>query len=669
MLQKKFVVIDPMGLHARPVSILAATVKKGKSSCFITANGMNVDVSSIMMVLTLGLSKGSEFIFKVDGEDENELLSVISKLMKDEHIANEVVEEVAEIDENNKKIIAIAASKGYAHGVVFKVQKPVFEFSNVHDSNYEVEKKIYSDALVKTKKDLAKIFDITLNKLGDEHAQVFKAHELMLEDIDFVQSVDNNLKHGYSAGYSVLKTRDEFVALFDAVDNEYMKERAFDLKDVTDRLLAYISGTPIQDLSLIDRPVVLVAHDLGPSDTAVLDRNLVLGFITEIGGRTSHTSIIARSMQIPAVVGAKGALTLIPDDSDILLDGNSGEVIIDPTQKDLEDFDNKVNAFEKKKEELKAFIGKPAVTKNGKHVEVASNIGNLEDLENAMEVGVDGVGLFRTEFIFMGKKEAPDESFQFDIYKRAVELAEGKPVIFRTLDIGGDKEVSFIDQSHESNPFLGVRGVRLCFVEDLLFRTQIRALLRASAFGYVRIMFPMISTIEEVRDAKKIVNSVKEELEIAGEKVGTYEIGIMIEVPAAAVSAELFAEEVDFFSIGTNDLIQYTMASDRMNEGTRYLYQPFHPSLLRLFKTVIDAAHNAGIWTGMCGSMASNITATPILLGLGLDEFSCSFGSVLDLKARIASIDTEELPALIDELWKLKTAEEIKAACVAFLEK
>lgn len=657
MLEKSYTIIDEMGLHARPVSLMAGVASKSPSTCMIEANGMSVDLKSIMMVLTLGLAKGNQFLLKVDGEEAETTFAELHQTMTSEKIA---------IPTKIKNLVGIGASKGYAQGKVLKVVKPDFDFLQEEITDIQAEFAILNESIAKTKADLEKLYEITLEKIGDEHAQVFKAHVLMLEDAEFNEQVKSYINDLHNAGYAVLKARNKFVEMFENVENEYMQERAMDLKDVTDRLLSYISGNPIQDLSLIDEPVILIAHDLGPSDTAVLDKEKVLGFITEIGGRTSHTAIIARSLGIPAVVGVKNASKLIDNKDVLLLDGNSGQLILNPTLKELEDFDNKVNAFAKKLEELKVFIDKDTVTKDGKRVELAANMGNIQDLENAEKLNVDGVGLFRTEFIFMGGKTAPTEDEQFEIYKEAAELADGKPVIYRTLDIGGDKEVPFIDQSHEMNPFLGVRGVRLCLKETDLFRTQLRALLRASKFGYVRIMFPMISAIEEIREAKAILKDEEEKLNAAGIETGKYEVGMMMEVPAAAVAASLFADEVDFFSIGTNDLIQYTMASDRMNEGTKHLYQPFNPAIVRFVKSIIDASHEAGIWTGMCGSMASDVRATALLLALGLDEFSVSAGSVLDLRSTISNIDTANLSTLLDEVMQLKTAEEIEEVCVSY---
>lgn len=471
---------------------------------------------------------------------------------------------------------------------------------------------------------------------------------------------DKVQNEGVNAEFALKETADMFVSMFESMDNEYMKERAADIRDVTKRVISHLLGVEIPNPSMISEEVVIIAEDLTPSDTAQLNRQFVKGFTTDIGGRTSHSAIMARSMEIPAVVGTKEARSRISNGTMVIVDGLDGEVIIDPSEETIAEYRSKQEQYAQQKIEWAKLVNESTVTKDGVHVELAANIGTPEDVKGVLENGGEGVGLYRTEFLYMGRDQLPTEEEQFTAYKTVLQKMEGKPVVVRTLDIGGDKELPYLHLPKEMNPFLGFRAIRLCLEEQDIFRTQLRALLRASTFGNLKIMFPMIATLQEFRSAKSILLEEKEKLVSEGTEVaGDIEIGIMVEIPSTAVLADVFAKEVDFFSIGTNDLIQYTMAADRMNERVSYLYQPYNPAILRLVSNVIDAAHKEGKWAGMCGEMAGDPIAIPILLGLGLDEFSMSATSILPARSQIKELSKEDIQRFKEEILSMGTTEEV----------
>ena len=558
-----------------------------------------------------------------------------------------------------KTLHGIGASSGFGHAKAFRLLPLSFHPDDAQSFSAASEQRTLEAAIQQTTTDLVRLEDITANNISAAAAEVFAAHQLILLDPSMAEYMQELIQQGHQALYAVLQAQTFFKAMFVAMDDAYMQERAQDIVDVTNRIATYVSGqTPI-DLALIHEPVILIARDLGPSDTAVLNKAFVRGFVTEIGGRTSHTAIIARSLEIPAVVGAVNALASVNDQDIVLLDGTSGEVVIHPDVETLSRFDTARKKYDQQQANLQTYATKETRSKDGVRIELASNIGSIEELDKAVERHSDGVGLFRTELLFLATTSAPTEDAQFDIYQRAVKLAQPHKIIFRTLDIGGDKVIPYMDLPKEENPFLGVRGIRLNLQERVLLETQLRALLRASAVGPIRIMFPMIATIEELLDAKAMVEVAKASLIAEGTAVGEVEIGIMIEIPAAAVAADVFAPHVDFFSIGTNDLIQYTMAADRMNEGVKHLYQPYHPAVIRLISMTIDAAHRHGKWTGMCGSMAGEREATRLLLALGLDEFSVSIASLLELRAHIATIDVASLSGRKEEILQATSQEQL----------
>lgn len=555
----------------------------------------------------------------------------------------------------------IGASDGISFAKAYRLMEPdlTVEKKEVADAAAEAER--FRAALKKSEAELEVIKEKARKDLGDDKAAIFEAHLLVLNDPELTGPIEDKIKSdSVNAEYALQETADMFIGMFEAMDNEYMKERAADIKDVTKRVLAALLGVDLPAPALIAEEVVVVAEDLTPSMTAQLNREFVKGFTTDIGGRTSHSAIMARSLEIPAVVGTKNATSDIQNGDLIIIDGLQGEVHINPTEEVAAEYKKRAEAYAQQKAEWAKLVNEETVTADGHHVELAANIGTPADLEGVRANGGEGVGLYRTEFLYMGRDNLPTEEEQFESYKAVLEGMEGKPVVVRTLDIGGDKELPYLNLPHEMNPFLGFRAIRLCLEEQDIFRTQLRALLRASVYGNLKIMFPMIATINEFREAKAVLQEERAKLESEGIAVAEkIELGIMVEIPSTAVIADLFAKEVDFFSIGTNDLIQYTMAADRMNERVSYLYQPYNPSILRLVKMVIEAAHKEGKWAGMCGEMAGDETAIPLLLGLGLDEFSMSATSILKARAQLKHLSKADMEELAAKAVDMSTAEEV----------
>ncbi|WP_404331320.1 phosphoenolpyruvate--protein phosphotransferase [Mesobacillus maritimus] len=555
----------------------------------------------------------------------------------------------------------IAASNGIAIAKAYRLVEPDFSFEKKSVDSPETEVVRFQDALNTAKGELEQIRDRAEKDLGADKAAIFEAHLLVLSDPELISPIEDKIKtEQVNAEHALKETADMFISMFESMDNEYMKERAADIRDVTKRVLAHLLAIQIPNPSMIQEEVIIVAEDLTPSDTAQLNRNFVLGFTTDIGGRTSHSAIMARSMEIPAVVGTKTATEEITNGDLVVIDGLKGEVHINPTPERLEEYKKQQEDFAKQKEEWAKLVHEKTITADNHHVELAANIGTPKDLKGVVENGGEAVGLYRTEFLYMDRDQLPTEEEQFTAYKAVLEGMEGKPVVVRTLDIGGDKELPYLNLPKEMNPFLGFRAIRLCLEEQEIFRTQLRALLRASVYGNLKVMFPMIATLSEFREAKAILEEEKQKLDSEGIKVAEkIELGIMVEIPSTAIIADQFAKEVDFFSIGTNDLIQYTMAADRMNQQVSYLYQPYNPSILRLVKMVIDAAHREGKWAGMCGEMAGDEIAIPILLGLGLDEFSMSASSILKARSQIRGLTKADMEDLAMKVIEMGTTEEV----------
>lgn len=558
----------------------------------------------------------------------------------------------------------IAASNGIAIAKAYKLVEPDFSFEKRTIDAPAEEIARFQSALQTAKAELEKIRDHAGTALGADKAAIFDAHLLVLSDPELISPIEDKINtENVNAEQALKETADMFIGMFESMDNEYMKERAADIRDVTKRVLAHLLGIQIPNPSLIAEEVVIVAEDLTPSDTAQLNRQFVKGFTTNIGGRTSHSAIMARSMEIPAVVGTKAATEEISNGDIVVVDGLKGEVHFNPTPEVLEAYKKIQEDFEKQKAEWAKLVNEKSVTADGHHVELAANIGTPKDLKGVVENGGEAVGLYRTEFLYMDRDQLPTEEEQYTAYKAVLEGMEGKPVVVRTLDIGGDKELPYLNLPKEMNPFLGFRAIRLCLEEVDIFKTQLRALLRASVHGNLKIMFPMIATLNEFREAKAMLEEEKAKLVQEGIEVADHiELGIMVEIPSTAVLADQFAKEVDFFSIGTNDLIQYTMAADRMNQQVSYLYQPYNPSILRLVKMVIDAAHKEGKWAGMCGEMAGDETAIPILLGLGLDEFSMSASSILKARSLIRNLNKADMEKMASSVLNMSTTEEVVEA-------
>ncbi|WP_288647598.1 phosphoenolpyruvate--protein phosphotransferase [uncultured Enterococcus sp.] len=559
----------------------------------------------------------------------------------------------------------IAASDGVAVAKAYLLVQPDLTFSKATVEDTAAEEARLDAALAKSTEELQQIREKAAQSLGEAEAQVFDAHLMVLSDPEMVGQIKQNIKDNSVNAESALKeVTDMYIGMFEAMeDNAYMQERAADIRDVAKRILAHLLGVTLPNPSMINEEVVVVAHDLTPSDTAQLDRNFVKAFVTDIGGRTSHSAIMARSLEIPAIVGTKEITAKVKEGDILAVNGIEGDVIIDPTEEQKAEFEKAVADYAAQKAELEKLKNAETVTADGKHFELAANIGTPKDLVGVHNNGGEAVGLYRTEFLYMDSPDFPTEDDQYEAYKAVLEGMEGKPVVVRTMDIGGDKELPYLQLPHEMNPFLGYRALRISLSEqgDEMFRTQMRALLRASVHGNLRIMFPMVATLKEFRAAKAIFEEEKQKLISEGKEVSdTIQVGIMIEIPAAAVLADKFAKEVDFFSVGTNDLIQYTMAADRMNERVSYLYQPYNPSILRLIKNVIDAAHAEGKWAGMCGEMAGDQTAVPLLVGMGLDEFSMSATSILKTRSLMKRLDTGKMAELADRALKeCDTMEEV----------
>ncbi|GGG67183.1 phosphoenolpyruvate--protein phosphotransferase [Paenibacillus radicis (ex Gao et al. 2016)] len=557
----------------------------------------------------------------------------------------------------------IAASPGIAiaRAIRIDLEEYIPEKTTVQDPKQEVAR--FRQAVEAAGEQIEGIREATEQKLGAEKAEIFEGHLLLLEDPELIDVVVENIENdAVNAEYALYEVSQSFIEMLSQLDDEMLRERAVDIRDVRGRVLNLLRGVGGSDHTQLQEECIIIARDLTPSDTAQLNLEAVRGFVTEIGSRTSHSAIMARSLDIPAIVGAGAAIQEIQNGDLIVMDAVEGQVWINPDSSSLEQFRVNKARYDQRKAELAVWVDKPSLAKDGHRIELAANIGKLDDVQKALDNGAEGIGLFRTEFLYMGRQELPSEEEQFQSYKYVLEKMAGKPVVIRTLDIGGDKELPYMDLPKESNPFLGQRALRLCLERDDLFRTQLRALLRASQYGNLKIMFPMIAVRDELFEAKRILKEEKQLLIEAGVAVSeSIEIGMMIEIPSAAISADLFAPHVDFFSIGTNDLIQYTMAADRMNETVSYLYQPSHPSILRLIRLVIEAARQEGKWVGLCGEMAGDLASVPLLLGLGLHEFSMSAGSLLQTRELIAGLNYAQWQEHAKQALTLGSQQEVQA--------
>ena len=568
------------------------------------------------------------------------------------------------------RIKGISGSRGIAVGNVYKYiqEEIVIPDYIVPEGGVDQEIAKFAGAMAGTLKQLDNIRKKTLDEMGPEEAAIFEAHMQIAQDPSLSDGIKALVESGaMNVVAATEQTINTFADIFLGMEDPYMRERGADIKDIGDRLLRNMLGMNPRGLSHVTGDVILVAHDLAPSDTASLDKSIVKGIVTAAGGPTSHAAIMARTLEIPAVMGL-GDIEAFTNSERAVVLGTDGDVILEPTDEEFASYTQKAADFQKELQLLKESANLPAVTTDGHHVELFGNIGKAKDSKNALTMGAAGIGLYRTEFLYMENDTLPTEDVQFGEYKKVAEQMKGQPVIIRTMDIGGDKELKCLDLPHEMNPFLGYRAIRISLNRPDIFKVQLRALLRASAFGDIHIMYPMIASVEEVKKANAILDECKQELRNESKDFNeNIKVGIMIEVPAAAVISPILVKYVDFFSIGTNDLCQYTLAVDRMNENIGYLYQPLHPAVLRLIKTVIDASHAQGKFTGMCGEMGGDPMATMILIGLGLDEFSMTASSIPLIKNIVRSVSKAECEGTAAKALEMDTAEEITAYAKSLL--
>jgi len=556
----------------------------------------------------------------------------------------------------------IGTSPGIAIGKVFVYREEEINIGKENIENTETEVERLNLAIEKAVNQVEESYERVLNNIGEKEAEIFTAHKYMLEDPEFIGSVVEKIQsEKVNAEWAIKIVSDGYIQIFENIEDEYLKERALDLKDITNRVLKILLDIETMDLSTIEEESIILAKDLTPSATAQMNKEMVLGFVTELGGPTSHTAIMAKTMGIPSVSGIRDVVNISKDGDIIIVDGREGKVILNPSEEEVKKYTEKQNEYEKFKIQLKNMKGKESISKDGIKVEIAANIGVPKDMDKVIENDGEGVGLFRTEFLYMDRNNLPTEEEQFIAYKTVAEKLEGKPLVIRTLDVGGDKDLPYLNLPDEMNPFLGYRAIRLCLDKVDIFKTQLRAIIRASAFGNVKIMFPMISNIQEVRDAKKIVKEIMDELKAENIDFNEdLEIGIMVEIPAVAVHSDIFAKEVDFFSIGTNDLIQYSLAVDRGNQEIAYLYNQYHPAVLKLIHMTIENGHKENIWVGMCGEAAGDEKLIPILLAMGLDEFSMNSASMLQARWIINKTSKSEVESMLGEILSLPTAEDVE---------
>ena len=559
----------------------------------------------------------------------------------------------------NTKYEGIKASNGIAIGTIylFNREEVAIDKSEITDSMVEEEK-------LRVKNSIDDYINELNDRKGASEAQIHiaDAHKELLQDPYFSDTINSKIENEHKNSELALnETINEMVEIMSQLDDEYLKERASDYKDIGYQLMYKLKGIKPKDLSLIDEESIIISKELTPSDTSNMNKENVVGFATDLGGKTSHTSIIAQTLDIPALVGMNDISKKVKNGQKAIIDGNEGFIILDPSEELLKEYEKKLEEQEKKRNRLSQVKDKKAETTDGKHIEVSANIGNIEDLKIAIENGCDGVGLFRTELLYMENDHFPTEDEQFEVYKEATELLGQKPLIIRTLDIGGDKGLDYFDFPKEDNPFLGYRAIRLCLDREDIFITQLKALIRASAYGNILIMIPMVINISEFKRSLELIDDIKKEFKEKGIDYNKdLQVGIMVETPASVFMADQFIKYVDFFSIGTNDLSQYTLAVDRGNENINNLYNNFNPAVLRAIKHVIDESHKAGKWTGMCGQFASDTEATKLLLGLGLDEFSASSSKVAEVKDTILKSSLKEEEEFSNSLLELETVEEIE---------
>src|SRR5437764_1020140 len=568
-------------------------------------------------------------------------------------------------DNKETRFRGVGVSPGLARGVIHVVRDDLDDVARYHIEPSQIGNEIarFEAALVQTRVQILEMQQKIAEAIGAKDAAIFDAHLLVVEDRTLIDEVLRRLEtERCNVEWVFQEVASNYAETLSKIDDPYLRERALDIQDVTRRIIRNLQGKAPKPMLSTAEPHILVAHNLTPSDTATMNRQLVLGIATDLGSRTSHTAIIARSLNIPAVVGLHDATEKLESGQHVLLDGYTGVLIVDPTPETLSYYGEIEVRKDQVTKELRQLREIPSTTSDGRHIVLSANIELPGDVEAVSENGAEGIGLYRTEFLFVNRDTLPSEEEQYQTYRRVAERVKPNPLIIRTFDLGGDKlAVGTVDVGDELNPFLGWRAIRFCLENIDIFKTQLRAILRASAVGNVKIMFPMISGLEEVRNAKAVLDECRREV---GEKSGKMEVGAMIEIPSAAISADALAPEVDFFSIGTNDLIQYTIAVDRVNERIAHLYEPTHPAVLRLLKMIADAAHANDIWVGVCGEMARDVATIPILVGLGIDELSVGATSVPRVKMAVRSLAVPECEQLVGEVLRLQTSSEILARCL-----
>lgn len=560
-----------------------------------------------------------------------------------------------------KIIKGIAAASGIAIAKAYELQSPDLSHEKMKSANPETEEKRLNEAIAVAVQELKKIKAYTEKEMSDEHAEIFTAQLLILNDPEWISQMKANIaEHEVIAETAVEEAAKDSIRYFKNMGNTYMRERATDIADVSKRVLAHLLDVEFPDPQLLNEQVIIVSHDLTPSDTAQLNRKYVKGFATNIGGTTSHTAIMARSLEIPAVVGTKKVTKHVKTGDIVILDGIEGILIVNPDEATLKLYQEKQKNFEAQKSEWMKLKNEKTITLDQEQVTISGNISSPNEVKDVLDHGGEAIGLYRTEFLYLGRTSPPSEEEQYQSYKSVLEQMEDKPVIVRTLDIGGDKQLDYLNFPKELNPFLGFRGIRFCLENEDIFRPQLRALLRASVHGNLSIMFPMVATLEEFRAAKALLLEEKKSLLKKGIDVAeSINVGMMVELPSTAILARQFAKEVDFFSIGTNDLIQYTMAADRLNEQVSHLYQPYHPAVLHLIHQVSEAAHREGKMVGVCGEMASDSIAIPILLGMDLDNFSMNASAILPARKQIKALKKRALQDYKEDLLSMSTADEV----------
>ncbi|HEX9616752.1 MAG TPA: phosphoenolpyruvate--protein phosphotransferase [Anaerolineales bacterium] len=676
MKQIDLVIQNPTGLHARPAKVFVTLAKQYKSTVRVQHGEKVANAKSLISMLTLGAETGSQIRILVEGEDEEVALAELEQAVRsglgesDQYEAPPAVpapvrervgaavqsRPVTEAGGRAGDVVrGISAAPGIAIGPVYQLKRS--EIVVVEDDGGDPlkEEARLKGAIEKARSQLERLRGQLLSSNAASEAAIFDVHLELIDDAELLEAVLGKIQKRQSAPrawQSVIESRAQVIA---ALKDPLLSARAADLHDVGYRVLRIMMGAEEQSYLLPEHPVIVVARDMSPSDTASLDRERVLGFCTAAGGPTSHTAIIARALSLPAVVSAGAGVLDLADETVVILNGVEGTLVVDPPAEAVRQAEETSLRWQQQRSEARKSAAEPALTRDGKRVEVVANIGGLKDARQAISMGAEGVGLLRTEFLFLDRTEAPSETEQFEVYRDIAQAMQGLPVIVRTLDIGGDKPLPYVVVPHEENPFLGERGIRLCLARPDLFRQQLRAILRASAFGTLRIMFPMVADLAEWCEARALVDEIRVELNAPAP-----EMGIMIEVPSAALMADAFAREVDFFSIGTNDLTQYTLAMDRMHPTLAGKSDGLHPAVLRLIATTVQAAHKEGKWVGVCGELGADAQAVPILVGLGVDELSVSVPAVPTVKAQIRTLDFGEAQSLAEQALRCATAPEVR---------